>query len=476
MTDQPRPDAAGDPSQPTASSSSQHPEWEETRPYTPSSEPRPEWPRAADDAASAATGDRPGDRPADRGGWPPTSWSTEPTRPSTVAVTPARRQSPFGQVILAAILGGILASGGTFLALDASGALDRQTPAGATASSGTTVGARQPVTLDESSAIIDVAAKLSPAVVRITAEGTNTNALGNTIPQTGVGSGVIYDANGWILTNRHVVTNDSAQIASKLTVELKDGRQFDGRVYGVDTLTDLAIVKVEASGLPSAPIGDSTALKVGQLVVAIGSPLGTYSNSVTSGIVSAKGRTITVDGPPATQLTNLIQTDAAINPGNSGGPLLDAAGNVIGINTAIAANSNGIGFAIPINIARPIMQQALAGQKLARPYIGIRYEAIDLQLATTDKLPVNQGAIVRAGQGSSGGGSNTAVVPGGPADKAGIQEGDIIVSAEGQAIDTEHPLDAVLSQFAPSQTVTLTILRDGKQQDVQVTLGTRPNS
>ncbi len=373
------------------------------------------------------------------------------------------------------MLGAVLASGGTFLALDASGALDHRIVSTATtpAASGTTVGARQPVTLDESSAIIDVAAKVSPAVVRITAEGSSTNGLGDQIPQTGVGSGVIFDPNGWILTNRHVVTNDSAQIADKLTVELKDGRQFQGRVYGVDTLTDLAIVKIDASSLPAAAIGDSSNLKVGQLTVAIGSPLGTYSNSVTSGIVSAKGRSITVDN--GQQLTNLIQTDAAINPGNSGGPLLDAAGNVIGINTAIAANSNGIGFAIPINIARPIMQQALAGQKLARPYIGIRYESIDVQVATRDKLPVQQGAIINGGQGSSGQG-NEAVVPGSPADKAGLREGDIIVSVEGQTIDTEHPLDAVLSQFAPGQAVKVTILRDDKQQTVSVTLGTRPTN
>jgi S1-C subfamily serine protease len=483
MTDQPRPDpnpadpretppASSTPS--TSSTTGPGTEWEETRPYDPVSQARPEWPPSP--GAEEATREGGAQGSSWGSSWGSSGWAAGPERPTTVAVAPARRPSPFGQVLLAAILGAVLASGGTFLALDASGALNRTAaPGTAPASNATAAGARQPVTLDESSAIIDVAAKVSPAVVRITAEGTNANALGDQIPQTGVGSGVIYDTRGWILTNRHVVTNDSAQIAAKLTVELKDGRQFDGRVYGVDTLTDLAIVKIDASDLPTAAVGDSSALKVGQLVIAIGSPLGTYSNSVTSGIVSAKGRTITVEDK---QLTNLIQTDAAINPGNSGGPLLDAAGNVIGVNTAIAANSNGIGFAIPVNIARPIMQQALAGQKLARPYIGIRYQPIDVQLATRDKLPVNQGAIVSGDQASPGtpssGQGGPAVVPGGPADKAGIREGDIIVSAEGQAIDTEHPLDAVLSQFAPGQTVSLTILRNGSQQKVSVTLGTRP--
>jgi 2-alkenal reductase len=307
-------------------------------------------------------------------------------------------------------------------------------------------------------------------VVRISVEGTVTSPFGD-VPERGVGSGVIYDPDGWILTNRHVVLGSTGQIADTLVVELNDGRQFDGEVYGIDTLTDLAIVKVDASGLPTAAVGDSSGLKVGQLVIAIGSPLGTFSNTVTSGIVSAKGRTIRVED--GTQLTNLIQTDAAINPGNSGGPLLDAVGNVVGINTAIASDSNGIGFAIPINIARPIMQQALAGQDLARPYIGIRYEPITVKLAEDDDLPVDEGAIVRPGIGSDGQ-PTPAVIADGPAEQAGIREGDIVVRIGDQAIDAENPLDAVLSQFAPGATIEVEILRGSETLQLEVTLGTRP--
>jgi S1-C subfamily serine protease len=259
---------------------------------------------------------------------------------------------------------------------------------------------------------INVAAKVSPAVVRITVTGSTDAGNLGIIPETGVGSGVIYDSNGWILTNRHVVEG-----GNEFDVELKDGRILSGEVYGIDTLTDLAIVKVDATDLPTAAIGESDALEVGQLVIAIGSPLGTYSNSVTSGIVSAKGRTITTNGS-SKPLTSLIQTDAAINPGNSGGPLLDANGNVVGINTAIATNSNGIGFAIPIDVARPIMAQAVAGDKLARPYLGIQFVSITRQLAVEENLPVQAGALVGGRDQLT---SQSRASPGTPAEQARIR-------------------------------------------------------
>ena len=390
--------------------------------------------------------------------------------PVTPSGPPADRPgSGRGTIALAAVLSAVLASGGTVAVLEGSGALRpaSQPAAAPQASSGTTA-----VRIDESSAIVDAAAKVSPAVVRITASGVTTDPLGGTIPAQGVGSGIIFDSAGWVLTNRHVVQIDSTTIASSLTVELKDGTQYKGTVYGVDTLTDLAIVRVEGSNLTAAPIGTSADIKVGELAIAIGSPLGTYSNSVTSGIVSGVGRSVTVDS--GARLTNLIQTDAAINPGNSGGPLLDAAGNVIGINTAVAQNSNGIGFAIPIDIARPVMRQALANEALARPYLGVRYEPIDVQVKAQEHLTVDNGALLISSPDETGV-TQPAIVVGGPAEKAGLKAGDIITAVEGQAIDQEHPLDLVLSGYAPGQTITLSILRGGQTVTARVTLGTRPD-
>jgi S1-C subfamily serine protease len=441
---------------------------QDTQRYAPPREPRADWSRPAwSDTSSAGPAWDAGPDPL---GSPAASTPPEPW----IATTPVRRPgrpAGVGTVLAASLLSAVLASGGTYLVLDASGALDR-TAGPVTPGVATPAGTRLPMSIDESSAIIDAAAKVSPAVVQITAAGASGDPFGDVVPN-GVGSGLIFDADGWILTNRHVVRQANGDLATRLTVRLKDGREFAGTIYGVDTLTDLAIVKIDGTDLPVAPIGDSGDLKVGQLTIAIGSPLGTYTNSVTSGIVSATGRRILVDD--GQQLTNLIQTDAAINPGNSGGPLLDAAGNVIGVNTAIARNSSGIGFAIPINIARPIMQQALAGQTLARPYIGIRYESIDLQLAKAERLPVEAGAIVRGGRDVNGR-PVPGVVADGPAATAGVQDGDIIVSIEDQPIDLEHPLDAVLSQFAPGAVVELGIVRGTERLTVQVTLGTRPEN
>jgi S1-C subfamily serine protease len=418
--------------------------------YSPAPEARPDWTRSIDPPVPAT----------------PERWyEPAPPTPGPAATDGgSRSRSGIGSILAVSLLSAVLASGGTVLALNATGALDRTSGAGRAISLGNTVGALKPVTIDESSATIDVAAKVSPAVVQITASGSTGGDTG-VIPETGVGSGVIYDSNGWILTNNHVVKGSDT-----LQVELKDGRTFSGTVYGIDTLTDLAIVKVNATDLPTATLGNSDALKVGQLVVSIGSPLGTYSNSVTSGIVSGKGRAITTND--GVTLQNLIQTDAAINPGNSGGPLLDADGAIVGINTAYAPTSNGIGFAIPIDIARPIMVQAVAGEPLTRPYLGIQFVSIDRTLADTEKLPVLQGALV--GGLDQQGNPVPGVKAGTPAAAAGFKDGDIIVSVNGKVIDPEHPLDATLSQFAPGMTIPVEILRDGQTVTLQVTLGTRP--
>jgi serine protease Do len=409
--------------------------------------------------ASSGTGVGWSQQPTSGGvsGPPPAAWG-QPAIP----VQPARRRGGpgIGTILGASLLAAVLASTGTVAVLNQTGAFDRTVITTGTGSGQSTGQQTTPVTIDESSAVINAAAKVSPAVVVIDTVGQSNDLFGQ--GSTGVGSGVIYDSNGWILTNRHVVAD-----ATTLTVKLKDGRQFDGHVYGIDTLTDLAIVKVDATGLPTAPIGRSDGLKVGQLVIAIGSPLGTYSFSVTSGIVSGEGRNIQVDS--GQRINNLIQTDAAINPGNSGGPLVDSTGAVVGINTAVATGSSGIGFAIPIDIARPIMDQAVRGETLARPWIGVRFVSIDLQVQKKENLPVSSGAWV-----SSNGASDSAVRADSPAAKAGLQDGDIIVAINGTKVDTEHPLDELLVQYSPNDTIVLDVLRDGQTLKLNVTLGTRP--
>jgi serine protease Do len=313
--------------------------------------------------------------------------------------------------------------------------------------------------------VIAAVNKVSPAVVQIVAnDGAGSTA---------VGSGVIYDPRGWILTNAHVVKG-----AKTITVRLFDDRRLAGTAYGFDTLTDLAIVKID--GIPDltmAALGDSSSLQIGQLAIAIGSPLGlAYPNSVSRGIVSALGRDVEIpaDGTsPATSLRSMIQTDAAINPGNSGGPLVDGSGRVIGITTAEVQMAAGIGFAIPIDVAKPIMQQALAGEKLSRPYIGVTYEIIDRSLKEQYGLLLSQGAWVHSED--QAGTATEAVIPGSPGAKAGIKTGDIITKIEGESIDMSHRLEDLLVKYAPGRTITLEAYRDGSYITIEVTLGTRPS-
>jgi serine protease Do len=423
--------------------------------YSPPPEPRPTWSQEAWNAAAT-----------------PSQW-IEPYQ-APVPPQPAPARSPgITFVVVAALIAATLASAGTYTALDMSGALNRPAPIAAAGSTPAASGApsQQVVTVNEQSAVVQAAQTVSPAVVTITTQ--QTSALDPfSVPATGVGSGIIYNSNGWIVTNHHVVAGASGPVQ----VMLKDGHQYSGTVYGTDTLTDLAIVKIDATGLPTAQIGDSGTLQPGQLAIAIGSPLGTFTNSVTSGIISALGRQIQVTddqtGQPVT-LHNLIQTDAAINPGNSGGALVNAAGQVIGINTATASTAQGIGFAIPIDIARPIMTQAVNGQKLSRPWIGIRFTSLDPQAQQQLKTPIDYGAFIGPANATSG---QPMVEPGSPAATAGLKAGDIITALNGQRVDSAHPLDMLLVTYAPGETIELQVLRNGQQITVKVTLGTRPAS
>jgi serine protease Do len=268
---------------------------------------------------------------------------------------PRGRGRFLGPVLATSVVSSLVASLATVAILTGT-VMPARSAATPTASPAGTGPAVQPASSTTSEdPVVAVAAKVSAAVVTISSTtGSGIGLFG--APTNAIGSGFIYDANGLILTNAHVVEN-----ATQLTVRLEDGRELDGRIVASDTTRDLAVVKVDATGLPAVEIGTSADLKVGQLVVAIGSPLGAFTDSVTSGILSALGRTITVrdafTGRPKA-LDGLLQTDAAINEGNSGGPLLDASGRVVGINAASASNAEGLGFAIPIDSAAGLIASA----------------------------------------------------------------------------------------------------------------------
>lgn len=345
----------------------------------------------------------------------------------------------------------------------------------------------QKIVTSQSQLIAEIAKNVGPSVVSVdvTSESSATPSFfdifgGSSGSQQmeSAGTGIILSKDGYIMTNRHVVPAGTTSVS----VTLSDGTQLDnvevvGRTNDNDNL-DIAFLKItDAKGhkLVPAAIGDSSKIQVGDAVVAIGNALGQFQNTVTSGIISGYGRSVQAgdsSGLGSTEnLDDLFQTDAAINEGNSGGPLTNMNGQVIGINTAIASNSQNIGFAIPINDVVGLIKQVEDTGKFQRPYLGVRFVPLTADVAKQYGLDVNNGAFIApANDGSE------AVVSGSPADKAGLKASDVIVSADGQKIDAQHSLTSIISKNTVGDTISLQVSRDGKMIDLKATLEAAPSS
>jgi len=304
-------------------------------------------------------------------------------------------------------------------------------------------GTRQP----KETAIPAITARVLPSVVSITTRRIERDQFNKPVPKARLGSGVIVDRQGHILTNNHVVEG-----FEEFKVTLSDGRTFRGALIGGDRFTDLAVLKIEGTDLRALPLGDSDKLAIGETVIAIGSPLWIEGGpTVTVGVISGKGRSMEEpDDPDEPTLHNLLQTDAAINPGNSGGPLLNLKGEVVAINTAIMPSAHGIGFAIPINNARPILKALLATGRIVRSTMGVVAVSVTPQLAFTNDLKVESGALV------------VRVEKGGPAEAVGLKPDDVIVAFGGKVVQGLHHFHALLAERNPGETVEVTVWRDGE--------------
>jgi serine protease Do len=284
------------------------------------------------------------------------------------------------------------------------------------------------------------------------------------IQKVGAGSGFFVSTDGLILTNKHVVSDTAASY----TVITNDGNSYDAKVLSVDPVNDLAIVKISISGAPTLVLSDSKTVQIGQRVVAIGNSLGQYQNTVTTGIVSGIGRSITAGNNRglAEQLEGVIQTDAAINPGNSGGPLLNLAGQVVGINTAVDQEGQSVGFAIPSSDVSRALASFNKNGKITRPYLGVRYITLNKAIAAEEKLPKDYGALIVRGDART----DFAVLPGSPADKAGLVENDIILEVDGVKITQDMSLSRILKTHNVGDVLRLKVYDKGTEKEVTVTL------
>jgi serine protease Do len=288
------------------------------------------------------------------------------------------------------------------------------------------------------------------------------------LQQVGGGTGFVITADGLILTNRHVAADTDAEYE----VSLQDGTRHKAQVLARDAILDLAVLKIDASGLTPVTLGDSDDLQIGETVIAIGNALSEYRNTVTKGVVSGVNRRVVAGGADgfAEVIEEAIQTDAAINPGNSGGPLIDLRGKVIGINTAVNREGQSLGFAIPVNAARIVVESVKANGRIVRPWIGIRYVLVNEAMAEAKGLSRDYGALISKGARPE----DAAIVAGSPAEKAGLKDGDVVLEVDGVRVDLEHSLAGVIGKKRAGDIVMLKILREGVEKTVPVTLGELP--
>ena len=320
----------------------------------------------------------------------------------------------------------------------------------------------------EETSVANIVSKVTPAVVSIISETRSSGysyffSSGTT---QSAGTGMIVSKDGYVLTNKHVIDG-----ATKVTVVTDAGDTYDDvDIVGEDPLNDVAYLKINgAKDLPTIALGDSKTVAVGQPVLAIGNALGAYQNSVTQGIISGTGRSVTAgdsNGNNQETLTDMLQTDAAINPGNSGGPLVNAAGEVIGINTAVATSANGLGFAIPISATKGMLNRIMEGGKAERAYLGLTYVTVTAEVAKEAKLSVNHGAYIYNSSSRSG----EAIVKNGPADKAGIKTKDVITKVGNVEVGRAGSISTLIGEYKVGDPVQLTYVRDGKEYTTNVTL------
>ena len=299
---------------------------------------------------------------------------------------------------------------------------------------------------------------LRPSVVHIRSEAATLDDFGQLVPSGGVGTGFIVDNDGHIVTNNHVISTSNGDAADNITITLDDGSQHDATIAGRDPPTDIAVLKIDADNLNPATLGDSSALQVGEDVIAIGNALDLPGGpTVTKGVVSALGRLIQESN---VSIPDAIQTDAAINPGNSGGPLVNVDGEVVGITTAvIRGNAEGIGLAISIDTAEPIVQELISEGRVNRGFLGVTIQEITPSLAQQFDLAVDHGVGIRS------------VQPGGPADEAGLEQGDIIVRLGSSEIRTSGDLFAALTEHRAGDVVEVEYFHNGNRETTEVTLG-----